>query len=55
MWVEDRIYFLSDRDFTVNVFEYSPSNGSVRRLTDHRDFDVQSASAGSRGPQGGSR
>lgn len=46
MWLADRIYFLSDRDFTVNVFEYSPSTGSVRRLTDHQDFDVKSASAG---------
>ncbi|HSM60322.1 MAG TPA: PDZ domain-containing protein [Longimicrobiales bacterium] len=46
MWVGDRIYFLSDRDHTVNLFAWSASTGEVEQLTRHDDFDVMSASAG---------
>lgn len=46
MWVGDRIYFVSDRDHTANVFAYAPATGEVERLTDHEDFDVMSAAAG---------
>jgi tricorn protease len=46
MWVGDHVYFLSDRDFTTNVFAYSPASGEVEQLTEHDDFDVKSAAAG---------
>lgn len=46
MWVGDRIFFLSDRNHTVNVFAYSVTTGEVEQLTHHDDFDVMSASAG---------
>lgn len=41
MWVGDRVYFLSDREGTMNLFSYDGE--SVRRHTWHEDFDAKSA------------
>lgn len=46
MWTGNSIYFLSDRDFTVNLFTYDPRSKQVTQLTHHNDFDIMSASAG---------
>ncbi len=46
MWVGNSIYFLSDRNFTVNLFSYNLSTKQVNQLTQHDDFDIMSASAG---------
>ena len=46
MWVGDTIYFLSDRNHTVNLFSYSPDNKQPTQLTQHDDFDIMNASAG---------
>jgi len=46
MWVGDIIYFLSDRDFTVNLFSYNPATKHLTQLTHHNDYDIMSASAG---------
>jgi tricorn protease len=46
MWVGDSIYFLSDRNFTVNLFAYNLKSKQVTQLTHHEDFDVMNASAG---------
>jgi tricorn protease len=46
MWVGDRIYFLSDRNHTVNLFSWSAATGAVEQLTWHENFDIKSASAG---------
>ncbi len=46
MWVGNSIYFLSDRNFTVNLFSYSPGAKQVTQLTHHDDYDIMSASAG---------
>ncbi|MFN2155239.1 MAG: PDZ domain-containing protein [Anaerolineae bacterium] len=45
-WVDDTVYFLSDRDGTMNVYAYGVPSGEVRRLTDHQDWDVRSLTAG---------
>ena len=45
MWVGNTIYFLSDRDFTTNVFAYSLDTRQLKQLTTHQDFDVANASA----------
>ena len=45
-WLGGKLYFLSDRRGTVNVFEYDEPSGSVTRLTHHDDFDVRWLSAG---------
>ena len=47
MWVGTTVYFLSDRDNTVNLYAYSLENRQLTQITHHRDFDIMSASAGS--------
>ncbi len=46
MWIGDKVYFRSDRDGEINLYSYEPKTKAVRRLTDHKDFPVLSASAG---------
>ncbi|MDQ3749102.1 MAG: protease, partial [Acidobacteriota bacterium] len=47
MWVGNTIYFVSDRDFTANLFAYRLDTKQLTKITNHNDFDVMSASAGS--------
>ena len=44
MFWNGRVYFLSDRDGTMNVFSMDTNGHDVKQLTHHRGFDVQSAS-----------
>jgi len=46
MWVGDTIYFVSDRNFTANLYSYKFGAKAVTQLTTHDDFDVMTASAG---------
>ena len=46
MWMGRKIYFLSDRHHTTNLFAYDIDGGTVRQLTRHTDYDVLSAAAG---------
>ena len=46
MWVGDTIYFLSDRNHTVNLFSCRAGSKQVTQLTRHDDFDIMNASAG---------
>lgn len=46
MWVGNTVYFLSDRDNTINLFGYNLDTKQLTQLTHHRDFDIMSASAG---------
>lgn len=46
MWIGNTIYFLSDRNFTNNLYAYSIATKQVKELTHHDDFDIMSASAG---------
>ncbi len=46
MWIGDVVYFLSDRDGTMNLYGYDLRAMQVRQLTRHADFDIKSASAG---------
>jgi len=47
MWVGNTIYFLSDRNHTANLFAYRSDTRQVTQLTNHEDFDIMTASAGS--------
>jgi tricorn protease len=47
MWVGNTVYFLSDRNHTVNLFAYGTDTKQVTQLTRHDDFDIMNASAGS--------
>jgi tricorn protease len=44
MFGNGRVYFLSDRDGTMNIFSMDPQGHDVKQLTHHGGFDVQSAS-----------
>jgi tricorn protease len=46
MWIGKTIYFLSDRNFTTNLFAYNTDSKQVKQLSHHDDFDVMTASAG---------
>jgi tricorn protease len=46
MWIGNTIYFLSDRDHTMNLYSYRMDTKQVTQLTHHDDFDIMTASAG---------
>ncbi|HWP44791.1 MAG TPA: PDZ domain-containing protein, partial [Blastocatellia bacterium] len=46
MWVENRIYFLSDRDGPVSLYSYDTGSRRVTRLIQNSGLDIKSASAG---------
>jgi tricorn protease len=46
MWVNDRVYFRSDRNGEFNLFSYDPKTRSVKQHTRYEDFPVLNASAG---------
>lgn len=46
MWIGNNIYFLSDRNYTMNLFAYNSDTKQVKQLTFHDDFDIMTASAG---------
>lgn len=45
-WVGDTVYFLSDRNHTMNVFRWRAGDNTVEQVTFHDDFDVRSLMAG---------
>ena len=45
LWVGEDIFFVSDRDYTLNLYRYRPG-GESGRVTDHEEFDVLWPSAG---------
>jgi tricorn protease len=46
MWIGDNIYFLSDRDRTMNLFVYNKNTKTTQKLTDFTDYDIKFPSAG---------
>ncbi len=40
MWVDGRIYFASDRDYTLNLYVMDLDGGGQRKVTRFDDFDV---------------
>ena len=45
-WIEDTVFFLSDRDFTVNVWAYNTTNGALEQRTFFEEFDVKNLESG---------
>ncbi|MDR1408180.1 MAG: PDZ domain-containing protein [Tannerella sp.] len=41
MWIGDEIYFLSDRDRTMNVFAYNTRTGATEKVTHFSEYDVK--------------
>lgn len=46
MWHEDKIYFLSDRNWRMNLFAYEPETEGVEQVTDFQDYDIKFPSLG---------
>jgi tricorn protease len=46
MWNGDNIYFLSDRDRTMNLFCYNLTTQLTKKLTDFTEFDIKFPSMG---------
>ena len=46
MWIDDSIFFASDRDGELNIWRFDPSDGSRTRVTDHSDYDIRRPSDG---------
>jgi len=46
VWVDDSVYFISDRDGVANVFEYQTRTKKLTQVTKFRDFDVKSMDSG---------
>ena len=41
MWIGNEIYFLSDRDRTMNLFAWDSESGEIRKVTDFTDYDIK--------------
>jgi tricorn protease len=46
MWHGDMIYFLSDRDRTMNLFGHNLTTGETKKLTNFTDYDIKFPSLG---------
>ncbi len=46
MWAGDEIFFLSDRDRTMNIFVHNLATGETEKVTDFTEFDVKFPSLG---------
>ncbi|HEX8685057.1 MAG TPA: hypothetical protein VF654_01110, partial [Pyrinomonadaceae bacterium] len=40
VWLGDTVYYISDRDWTMNVFAYDTRTKKTRKVTSHTDYDV---------------
>lgn len=49
MWIQGKVYFLSDRAGEFNLFRYDPKDKQVSQLTHFKDFPIQAASTGNQG------
>ena len=41
VWIGDTIYFLSDRDWTTNIWSYDTSTGDLKQLSSYTDSDIK--------------
>lgn len=41
MWIGDDIYFISDRDRTMNLFVYHTATRQTEKITDYTDYDIK--------------
>ena len=41
IWSSNEIYFLSDRDFIMNVWAYNPATAALRQLTKSKNIDIK--------------
>lgn len=41
MWIGEEIYFISDRDRTMNIFVYNIRTKQTEKVTHYTDYDVK--------------
>ncbi len=46
VWLGSTIYFISDRDWTNNVWSYDTQTKALKQITHFKDFEVESVNAG---------
>jgi tricorn protease len=46
MWVRDEVFFISDRDRTMNMYVYNTNTGETNKVTDFTEFDIKFPSLG---------
>ncbi|MCE7042141.1 S41 family peptidase [Dyadobacter sp. CY312] len=46
MYHKNKVYFLSDRDRTMNLFEYDTQSKQTKKITDFKEFDCKFPSLG---------
>ncbi|WP_316819398.1 PDZ domain-containing protein [Pedobacter gandavensis] len=45
-WMGNKVYFLSDRDLTMNLFSYDVKSKKTEKLTNFKDYDIKTLSVG---------
>jgi tricorn protease len=46
VWIDDSVYFISDRDGVANIWEYQTRTKKISQLTRFTDFDVKTLNSG---------
>ncbi|MGH9875527.1 MAG: S41 family peptidase, partial [Pyrinomonadaceae bacterium] len=46
VWIDDAVYFISDRDGVANIWEYQTKTKKLSQLTKFTDFDVKTIDSG---------
>ncbi|MEZ5084166.1 MAG: PDZ domain-containing protein [Bacteroidales bacterium] len=41
MWINDKIYFTSDRDKVLNIYSVDPETGTIEQITHHQNYDIR--------------
>ena len=41
MWIGDEIFFISDRDMTMNLFVYNTKTKQTEKVTNYKDYDIK--------------
>ncbi len=46
VWIGNSIYFLSDRDLTMNLYGFDTQSSSLKQLTDFSEYDIKNLNSG---------
>ena len=46
VWFQNKVYYLSERDYASNIWMFNPSTKEEKQLTFHKKFDTKSLDAG---------
>jgi tricorn protease len=46
VWVDNKIFFLSDRDYAMNIWSYDTKTKQINQVTHYKEFDCKNLEAG---------